>query len=425
MAPLRAPLRRQAIGRPPEKLTAAGGSNLWPRLASDGQGRVALVWQGFRDNQAVILAREAVNGKWSAERQVSEGAGNCWAPSAAYIAGKLWVAWDSYSTGAYQVYAREGTGPVERITRGDEFLRAAVPRVGGGQTGNGVGGIRRPLGQGLHLPVRPARHCDLQEPPHPHGLSRRVRMERDCLAHGGGRRQRCGASCSSRNSPPMPAAGCTWHCALRTSAGTARIDYWASQGRWETFVTHLDGGRWTPAVPMPRAWAATAPPRPSPRSAAARTSPGPPTIAPGPGAIRRAGRLHLDAGRERRFGAARRWQSHRRHSVRRRQPASQRSCRYRGSIRAYRIKINGKEYRILRGDLHRHTELSNDGAGDGSLDDLYRYTLDAAAMDYAHVGDHQMGNDEEYNWWITQKSNDLYFMPQRFVPLYGYERSVR
>jgi hypothetical protein len=74
--------------------------------------------------------------------------------------------------------------------------------------------------------------------------------------------------------------------------------------------------------------------------------------------------------------------------------------------------------------LHRHTELSGDGAGDGLLDDLYRYTLDAAAMDYAHVGDHQMGNDEEYNWWITQKSNDLYYMPERFVPLYGYERSV-
>ncbi len=93
-------------------------------------------------------------------------------------------------------------------------------------------------------------------------------------------------------------------------------------------------------------------------------------------------------------------------------------------IRGYRIALGGKQYRIVRGDLHRHTELSNDGAGDGPLDDLYRYFLDAAQMDYAHVGDHQMGNDEEYNWWLTQKSNDLYFMAGRFVPLYGYERSV-
>jgi hypothetical protein len=93
-------------------------------------------------------------------------------------------------------------------------------------------------------------------------------------------------------------------------------------------------------------------------------------------------------------------------------------------IRNYRYSIAGKHYRILRGDFHRHTELSGDGAGDGMLEDNYRYTLDAAAMDIGYVSDHQMGQDEEYNWWITQKSNDLYYMPERFVPMYGYERSV-
>ena len=45
-------------------------------------------------------------------------------------------------------------------------------------------------------------------------------------------------------------------------------------------------------------------------------------------------------------------------------------------------------------------------------------------MDIGYVSDHQMGQNEEYNWWITQKSNDLYYMPERFVPMYGYERSV-
>jgi hypothetical protein len=93
-------------------------------------------------------------------------------------------------------------------------------------------------------------------------------------------------------------------------------------------------------------------------------------------------------------------------------------------IRGYRYSIHGRQYRILRGDFHRHTELSQDGAGDGMLEDNYRYTLDAAAMDIGYVSDHQMGQGEEYNWWITQKSNDLYYMPGRFVPMYGYERSV-
>jgi hypothetical protein len=79
----------------------------------------------------------------------------------------------------------------------------------------------------------------------------------------------------------------------------------------------------------------------------------------------------------------------------------------------------------LRGAICIATpELSQDGSGDGSLDDLYRYALDAAQMDYSHVADHQMGIDEEYNWWLTQKSSDVYLMPQRFVTLFGYERSV-
>ena len=103
------------------QLTSAGGNNLWPRLVSDGQGRIALVWQGFRKNQAVILAREYSNGAWSPERQVSEGEGNCWAPTAAFGNGKLSIAWDSYLTGAYQIYTRQGSGPVQRVTRGESF----------------------------------------------------------------------------------------------------------------------------------------------------------------------------------------------------------------------------------------------------------------------------------------------------------------
>jgi hypothetical protein len=117
---------------PAQKLTAAGGNNIWPRLVSDGQGRLALVWQGFRNNQAVILAREYANGAWSAERQVSEGPGNCWAPAAAFERGKLWIAWDSYATGSYQVYARQGAGPVERVTKGENFsVRPSIAIAGG------------------------------------------------------------------------------------------------------------------------------------------------------------------------------------------------------------------------------------------------------------------------------------------------------
>jgi hypothetical protein len=93
-------------------------------------------------------------------------------------------------------------------------------------------------------------------------------------------------------------------------------------------------------------------------------------------------------------------------------------------IRNHAIEVGGKTYHIYRGDLHRHTDISSDGMGDGSLMDLHRYALDAAALDFGFVSDHNMGQDNDYCWWRTQKANDLYTLPGRFLSLYGYERSV-
>ena len=106
------------------------------------------------------------------------------------------------------------------------------------------------------------------------------------------------------------------------------------------------------------------------------------------------------------------------------------------AVRAHRVQVGGKIYKIVRGDLHRHTEISMDGAVDGSIWDLYRYALDSASLDYVAVTDHNYGawldtdepesknTDNEYQWWRTQKSADIFYVPGRFVPLYGYERSI-
>ena len=77
-------------------------------------------------------------------------------------------------------------------------------------------------------------------------------------------------------------------------------------------------------------------------------------------------------------------------------------------VRGYRAKVGGKTWRIVRGDIHRHTDLSWDGNRDGSLDDSYRYALDAAGFDYLGVCDHQAGESIPYNWWRIQKAVDLY-----------------
>ena len=80
----------------------------------------------------------------------------------------------------------------------------------------------------------------------------------------------------------------------------------------------------------------------------------------------------------------------------------------------------------MRGDLHRHTELSTDGGGrnDGSLVDFFRYMIDAADMDFGAITDHNAGGDNEYWWWYINKLTDVYFVPGRYTPLFGYERSA-
>lgn len=105
-------------------------------------------------------------------------------------------------------------------------------------------------------------------------------------------------------------------------------------------------------------------------------------------------------------------------------------------VRSHRLEAGGTKYKIVRGDLHRHSEISMDGSTDGSLWDFYRYALDAAAFDYVGLTDHNFGawldtdepetknTDDIYQWWRTQKSADIFYVRGRFVPLYGYERSI-
>ena len=50
--------------------------------------------------------------------------------------------------------------------------------------------------------------------------------------------------------------------------------------------------------------------------------------------------------------------------------------------------------------------------------------LDAALMDTGVITDHNAGADNEYSWWRTEKAHDLFLIPNRYTPLFGYERSV-
>ncbi len=94
------------------------------------------------------------------------------------------------------------------------------------------------------------------------------------------------------------------------------------------------------------------------------------------------------------------------------------------TMHKFRLNLNGETLRIWRGEFHRHTELSPDGGNDGGLLDMWRYGIDAANLDWIGDGDHDYGSGREYSWWTTQKAVTLFTLPDHFVPMFTYERSV-
>ncbi|MDQ8192898.1 hypothetical protein QEH59_00575 [Coraliomargarita sp. SDUM461004] len=93
------------------------------------------------------------------------------------------------------------------------------------------------------------------------------------------------------------------------------------------------------------------------------------------------------------------------------------------AIREFRSQANDSEFRIFRGDTHRHTTFSADGGGDGSILDCMRYGLDVSSLDWLTNGDHDNGY-REYSWYMTQKIFDIFKIQDHFVPMFSYERSI-
>jgi len=94
----------------------------------------------------------------------------------------------------------------------------------------------------------------------------------------------------------------------------------------------------------------------------------------------------------------------------------------RGPRERYQARLDdGREYALFWGDLHRHSLVSRCTAGDEpSLEDFYRYAWDVCEYDFWAVTDHAE-NSSDYQWWTIQKIADLFHIPGRFVPLYGFE----
>jgi hypothetical protein len=93
-------------------------------------------------------------------------------------------------------------------------------------------------------------------------------------------------------------------------------------------------------------------------------------------------------------------------------------------MRNHRVLASETPLLLLRGEFHRHTEISSHRDGDGLLEDSWRYALDAANLDWMGNGDHMNGFNFEYMWWFIQKMTDLHQNPPGFVAALTYERSA-
>jgi hypothetical protein len=92
------------------------------------------------------------------------------------------------------------------------------------------------------------------------------------------------------------------------------------------------------------------------------------------------------------------------------------------------VRVGERDYQAYFGDLHRHTDLSYCFPFyDGSVEDAYRYALDAARLDFLGITDHTLdiarGDVRSRIWWRSVKEADRHRIAGEFATYYAYERS--
>lgn len=416
------------------------GSNTFHRAATGDGGEVYLVWQSFRDPgdpdskeraQSDIVLRSYRDGKWSDETLVSASKANDWEP---YVAagpnGSAYVVWDGYEEANYDVFFRAFEGgeaqPIEQITDSERFqahATVAVDHEGRPWVAWDESGVNWGKDQGYL--ITPPMSVPLHQ-------ERSLRLVmRDGSAWKAPKKELepfyVYQLYPNFENPQIAFDG--------DGVLTMVFRHWTRQRahsigariQWENFVTRFDGRSWTTPAPLPHSM----------------------------GSIEKRPALAVDASGD--VHAA--WMTDNRTFA---DALPQNSEIYYASlgrlgsaphyapevfdpfddafaealpihpdesenvaaIRDHVVQAGAKRYKIYRGDMHRHTDVSQDFKYDGSLIEVYRYALDAAAFDYIVPTDHQLGYDQEFTWWQDEKLADLFHVPGTFAPMFGYERSL-
>jgi hypothetical protein len=461
------------------RITSDAGTDLFPVATTDSGGRVWVAWQGFRNNNLEILATAQTGDTFAPEAIVSTSPASDWDPAiAAAPNGEVAISWDTYDKGDYDVYLRR-VRFTDQIGLDDPLPIAATlnfearsslaydPQnrlwiayeVSGPKWGKDYGAydttgialyhnhtiqVRCLIGTDLYtttndvatvLPGSPAFQLFLPSGQPPYGPQPDPALAQNRPPNGdvGFTKKQDGP----RNSFPRLAtdADGTVYLSFRELAGDGLSSSQATGPTigsvWISAMVYFDGSQWH-----------------GPGVLANTDSVGDnrPSILPlGPGHLlighATDHRLSpLPNGTPQMDGAnadvyaldlpvSRTQQSVQLTKIGQVTPSTpdQAAADEAASdtlSRYYRPTVNGQQYSLVRGDFHRHTEISQDGVQDGPLIDAYRYYMDAASLGWAGCCDHDNGGAREYSWWLIQKFTDAYLLGSKFVPMFFYERSV-
>jgi hypothetical protein len=372
-----------------ERWTMHAGPDIAPQLASAG-GRVILVWQSLRKDNFDILYRVHQGAAWGPEGFVTENAANDWEPVVtATRDGAFHVAWDSYR-GDYDVMCR---------SLGAQGWSAEIAVAASARLENHASlAVDERDRVWVAFEIGPEHWASDQ---HEGGLRPRRDIGLACISNGRVLRAataeaalakiagedgiQAPALAFSRDGVPrlfyrrpinknlLVVASTVW-----TGAGWSKPEpLLMSEGRIDQRIVLADvGGRTLASYPA--------------------------------GAIHNIvyGRFFDWAGVQ---GAAL-------------DPAASDVTAKAAPSRPARHTFNG--YQLVWGDLHRHTDISEDGGiPDGSLLDTMRYAVDAAGLDFIGITDHTRYLPRRYNHYRIQQTTDLLYKPGTFSPLHAYERS--
>ena len=460
-----------------KRLTSDAGTDINPVAATDAGGRVWIAWQAFRRGNLEVLAAVQNGDGFAAERAVSFSRASDWDPAiAAAPNGDVAVSWDTYDKGDYDVWFRRmraGAGGVQMdapapVAASGNFearsslgfdaksrlwvaYEASADRWGKDFGAYDTSGVA--LYQGHNVRVKcfdgPSAYTTADDvaktlPGPPAAVLRRAARRPQAAPAAGSRLPNPElaakrAPSATPQPPPLPLNSFpriavdgegTVYLAVRTAGGGWRSP--VGTVWWEN-VLYYDGQKWVGPIFVPRTDGLL-----DNRPALAALEPGHLLMVSAMdhrqsqvvgGGRRGSSGVNSDIYAAR-FRTDRPARAMKLAAVAAEKPAAPApevkvEVDQVAAMRNYRVTLGTEKLQVLRGEFHRHTEMSGDGGRDGPVIDAYRYMIDAAYMDWGGCCDHDNGGGREYFWWTQQKLTDAYKLGNQFVPMFSYERSVR